>query len=54
MDIICLRLAKAGYAGGNPEAVGKMSADWVMKMVDYEGFCSDYEDELYKLNKDHG
>lgn len=53
-DIICFRLAKAGYGGGDPEKIGKMSPYWVMKIVDYEVFCSDYEEEHYNLNKDNG
>jgi hypothetical protein len=52
-DIVCLRLAKAGYGGGDPEKIGKMAVDWVMKIVGYEGFCSDYEEEYYNLNQEN-
>lgn len=48
-DVTCLKLAKAGY--GNPEQIGQMSAAWVLKMIQYEGFCQDYEEEYLNLNK---
>jgi hypothetical protein len=47
-------LAKAGYGGGNPESIGRMTPSWVMKILDYEGFCNDYEEEYYNLNKENG
>jgi len=28
-----------------------MSLEWVMKMIDYENFCQDYEEEYLNLNK---
>lgn len=49
-DLIVLRLAKAGYGGGNPEVIENMSVDWVLKMFHYENFCSDYENEYINLN----
>jgi len=53
-DIICLKLAKAGYCGGNPETISKMNVVWVIKMLEYEGFCSDYEEEYINLNSNNG
>jgi hypothetical protein len=49
--MIALRLAKAGYGGGNPERVLKMRADMVMSIVQYEGFVADYERAYIELNK---
>lgn len=48
---MCLKLAKAGYGSGNPETIGAMSCDWVLKMAQYEGFCQDYEEEYLNLNQ---
>ena len=53
-DIICLKLAKKGYKGGDPEAIESMSLSWVLKMIQYEDFCQDYEEEYYNLNRDNG
>lgn len=53
-DIACLKLAKAGYGGGNPEVIGEMSPSWVMKLLEYENFCGDYEDEYHQLNRKDG
>jgi len=49
-----LKLAKAGYCGGNPETISKMNVVWVIKMLEYEGFCSDYEEEYINLNSNNG
>jgi hypothetical protein len=49
-----LKLAKAGYGGGNPETIGQMSPDWVIKILDYENFCGDWEEEYLNLNKKDG
>lgn len=49
-DLIVLRLAKAGYGGGNPEVIENMSVSWVLKMFHYENFCNDYESEYINLN----
>ena len=51
LDLICLRLAKAGYGGGIPQSIAYMDCDWVMKMIQYEDFCSDYEKAYLDLNK---
>jgi hypothetical protein len=28
-----------------------MNISWVLKMIEYEGFCSEYEEEYHNLNK---
>jgi len=28
-----------------------MDISWVLKMMEYEGFCSEYEEEYHNLNK---
>ena len=50
--MIALRLAKAGYAGGDPERVLKMRADIVLAAVQYEGFVNDYESAFIELNRE--
>jgi hypothetical protein len=50
--MIALRLAKAGYAGGDPERVLKMRADIVLAAIQYEKFVSDYENAFIELNKE--
>jgi hypothetical protein len=52
LDILCLRLAKAGY--GKPQDIAEMDCDWVMKMIQYEDFCSEYESKYFELNKKDG
>jgi hypothetical protein len=49
--LICLRLAKAGYAQGDPEKVMQMSADVVMQIVHYENFVAEYEKQTIELNR---
>lgn len=50
--IIALRLAKAGYAGGDPERILKMRADFVLAAIQYEKFVKDYEGAFIELNKE--
>lgn len=49
--MIALRLAKAGYYGGHPEAVLEGRADMVIAALEYEGFLTDYDNAEYDLNK---
>ena len=49
--MISVRISKAGYYGGSPEAVLKSRVDHVLAIADYEKFTADYEDEFYELNK---
>ena len=53
-DNICLKLAKAGYKGGDPELIGMMNPYWVIKMIEYESFCGEYEEEYINLNQNNG
>jgi hypothetical protein len=47
-------LAKAGFGGGNPETIANMPSKWVVKMLEYNDFCSNYETEYQNLNTDNG
>lgn len=49
---MALRLARAGYGGGDPERVLKMRADIVMAAVQYETFVSDYEKKFMEINRE--
>ena len=49
--MVALRLAKAGYAGGDPERVLKMRVDMVIAALQYEGFQNDYELAYIDLNR---
>lgn len=46
-----LRLAFAGLGGGDPEKVGRMRADWVMKAMKYMAFQNEYEDVFVEMNR---
>ncbi len=46
-----MRLAKAGYFGGNPDAVKAAPVDTVLKILHYETFESEYERAYTELNK---
>ena len=48
---MALRLASAGYCGGDPEKVMRARADWVLRMVQYEAFKAEYEDSYLALNE---
>lgn len=53
--IIALRLAKAGYAGGDPQKILGMPAELVLEMHHWEGFQADYERQFLRINrKDDG
>jgi hypothetical protein len=47
-----LKVAKAGYYGGDPEKVLRGRIDHVLAIVEYEQFHIDYEFAHYELNKD--
>lgn len=51
MTLVGLRLASAGYGGGDPERVVQMRADWVMKMLQYEVFKNEYQDVFLEMNR---
>lgn len=48
---MALKLAKAGYYGGSPEAVLSGRVDMVVAAAQYEGFLTDYETCYIDLNK---
>lgn len=50
-DIACLRLAGAGYCNGDPDRIAKSGVVWVLKMLNYERFLSDYEQSTRALNE---
>ena len=52
-DLICLKIAKAGYWGGDPYKVSKATPDWIIKTLDYQNFCNDYEQQLHTLNRNN-
>ena len=45
-----MRLAKAGYGGGDPRVIEEMDANWVVKILEYEVFGQDYNQEYDNLN----
>lgn len=49
---MALRLASAGYGGGDPERIMQMRADWVVKAAQYEAFKSDYQDVYIEMNRE--
>jgi len=51
VTLVGLRLASAGYGGGDPEVVVQMRADWVVKMLQYEVFKSTYQEVFVEMNK---
>ena len=50
--MVALRLAKAGYAGGDPERVLKMRADVVLAAMQYEAFLNEYERTYVDINRE--
>lgn len=49
---LSLKLAKAGWMGGDPKKVLKSDADTVINMIYYEGFENDLMDAYEDLRKD--
>lgn len=49
--VMALRLAKGGWWGGEPGRVLQARADEVVLAAQYEGFVSDYEAEMHRLNR---
>lgn len=48
---MALRLAKAGYYGGDPGRVKMAPVDDVLNALAYESFVGEYEAVEYELNK---
>jgi hypothetical protein len=46
-----LRLAKAGYFGGDPGAVKRGSVNDVLNALAFESFANEYAETEYELNK---
>jgi len=49
---IAIRIAHAGFFGGDPGAVLEAPVDVVQSILDFENFSIDYEREYLELNKD--
>lgn len=49
--IISLKVAKAGYYGGNPAFVRQAPIDDVISILDYENFLGEYEFTEFKMNE---
>ena len=48
--VVALRLASAGYCGGDPERVLGMRADLVLAALQYEVFKGEYERVFVAIN----
>lgn len=46
-----MRLAKAGWLGGDPERIVNAPVDAVQRMLEYEFFEAEYQDRYLELNK---
>ena len=46
-----MRLAKAGYCGGNPLRILELPVSIYASMMEYEFFEADYETEYIALNQ---
>ena len=49
--MVALRLARAGYWGGDPGRVKRAPVGDVMAAMEYENFCIDYEAASFELQK---
>lgn len=49
--LISLKLAKAGYFGGNPESVLQARVNVVLEALEYEKYLYDYDTALRELNE---
>lgn len=50
--MIALRLAKAGYYGGDPEKVLQGRVDHILDAIEFERFTADFEDAYIEMNKE--
>ena len=51
--IIALRLARAGYGGGDPEKILEMKVSTVLNMFHYERFVDDYQVAFTEMNREN-
>lgn len=49
---ICVRVAKLGYYGGNPDKVKKAPVDTVMAILAYEKFELEYKETAEEINNE--
>lgn len=49
---MALRLARAGYGGGDPERIMHMRADYVLAMLQFEIGSAEYEEAYITLNQE--
>lgn len=49
--LIAVRLAKEGFAGGDPEKVLRMKVTTVLDILAYSNFAIDYQAAASELNK---
>ena len=49
---LSVRLARAGYFGGDPDKVLKAPVGTILSIIEYETFENDYEKEYRELNKE--
>lgn len=49
--MIALKLAAAGFFGGDPEKVMSARVDWVINALDYNHFKNEFERVYYVINK---
>lgn len=49
--MLAMRVAKAGYYGGDPSRVLDARVDHVMAILEYERFTNEYQEVEYELNK---
>lgn len=49
---LALRLASAGYCGGDPERVLQMRADLFVGALQYEKFKDDYQNTFIEMNRE--
>lgn len=50
--MIALKLAKAGWWGGDPGKIMRAPSSEVLAVVEYQAFVSDYEQASLELNKE--
>ncbi len=49
--MVALKLARAGYWGGDPGAIRRAPLDEVLDAAEYEDFCADYEAAAFDMQE---